>query len=482
MGHPQDQPWGTHGRCPPPPPSTQPTSAPQHPLPPLFPSSSQRGTQASGPCPSPTSLRCGEDPASERYPSPSPGPERTCVCVVCALCVCVLCLCRTDLKPPPNGETEAGGRGNSTRREGNPRVGYPRCHPAPPPPRGPTHHRGGSQCQFPVLPRAPQYLQRQFPVLLSSPSAPGANSQHQFLVIPGTPGPPRCSQCRFPVLSSTLSAPGTRRVPVPGATQYSQCQLPVFPGTPHPSRSPHASSSSDTLGPSGALLVAAGGGGEGPAGPGPRSRPTTPPTREATPLPSNGGGVVPTFLKGQRLRVGPTEEGRVPSTPSALPAHPRPCPPGVPPNSPVRGTGGAGRYWGGSGRVLGALGGSGESWGAPVPDASSRCRFPMPVPVPGVGSRLSGAAPPRAPPAAAPPPPPFVRRRRGPCHGAAVMRGGAGSAVTGPRATGSPMRGPLPWDRSWASPTAVRTGTGNGEGRRHREGPGMREPGWGYRR
>ncbi|XP_069631733.1 reticulon-2-like [Haliaeetus albicilla] len=138
---------------------------------------------------------------------------------------------------------------------------------------------------------------------------------------------PASSQC-FPVPSV---------LPVPD-----ECQFPVVPGAPRPSRSPHTGSGGNTLGPGGALLVAAGRGGEGPAGPGPRSRPTTPPTREATPLPSNGGGAVPAFLKGQRLRVGPTEEGRVASTPSALPAHPRPCPPGVPPSSPVRGTGGTG--------------------------------------------------------------------------------------------------------------------------------------------
>ncbi|XP_072704852.1 reticulon-2 [Ciconia boyciana] len=36
------------------------------------------------------------------------------------------------------------------------------------------------------------------------------------------------------------------------------------------------------------------------------------------------------------------------------------------------------------------------------------------------------------------------------------MRGGAGPGATGRRATGSPMRGPPPWGRSWASPTAKR--------------------------
>lgn len=206
MGHPQDQPWGTHGRCPPPPPSTQPTSAPQHPLPPLFPSSSQRGTQASGPCPSPTSLRCGEDPASERYPSPSPGPERTCVCVVCALCVCVLCLCRTDLKPPPNGETEAGGRGNSTRREGNPRVGYPRCHPAPPPPQGSHPSPGRLPVPVPGAPPCP-------------PVSPAP--------VPGAPQFSQCPRCKLPapVLGDSRysRSPPVLPVPVPSAFQYPQC-------------------------------------------------------------------------------------------------------------------------------------------------------------------------------------------------------------------------------------------------------------------
>ncbi|XP_055648442.1 LOW QUALITY PROTEIN: reticulon-2 [Falco peregrinus] len=75
--------------------------------------------------------------------------------------------------------------------------------------------------------------------------------------------------------------------------------------------------------------------------------------------------------------------------------------------------------------------------GAQMPAPGSRCRSRCPAP---------RWAPPPAPP---PPPPPFVRR--GPRHGGAVMRGGAG-----PGATGSPMRGPPPWGRSWASPTAKR--------------------------